>query len=192
MQWLPRAFVLLTVAVSAATAIDADEPPPGITNPQDVIVARRALMTEMARLMLPIDAFSAGGAPAVAEQQSAALAIARMLVDMPQLFPPATDLYDANSATPVTLALPAVWQDFGTFSALAANAVDTARKLASANDPAELRTGALALRAACDACHAPFLRRYEADAVRSEDLEFDFDSVFEGDDAADATPAKPQ
>jgi cytochrome c556 len=199
MQKILGAMATLAIATGLPAPIRADEPPrgettgwTGITNPRDVIVARRALMMEMQRLMRPLEASSVGQGSALEEQQSAAITIAQVMLAVPHLFPPTTNLYDAAATTPVTLALPAIWEQFSAFSALSATASAAATKLASLNDADELRAGALAVRAACDACHAPFLRPYVPETVRSEDLEFDFDALFEDNDAPAEKSANPE
>ena len=73
--------------------------------------------------------------------------------------------------------MPAIWQQFAAFYALAAHASATATKLAALTDAQSLRAAGTELRAACDACHAPYLRPYVASSVSESDLEFDFDSV---------------
>jgi cytochrome c556 len=155
----------------------------GVTNPEDVIAARQALMAEMERLMEPIDSFTVGEPEDPEELASAAATIAQMLLATPHLFPPTTDLYDPAAETPPTIALPAIWQNFSTFYTLANAAAASAKSLAGAKSPDALRAGGTALRASCDACHAPFLRAYQPSKPSEEDASFDFDKVFGGDDA---------
>lgn len=153
----------------------------GITHPQDVVTARQALMFEVQRLMKPIDSYSAGVATDTVELRANAGMIATMLLAVPHLFPPTTDLYDADSESPATLALPAVWQSFETFYELSSAASAAATEMASMTDESDLRQAATDLRAACDACHAVYLRTYVPPEATSEDTEFDFDSVFPED-----------
>ena len=40
-----------------------------------------------------------------------------MLLAVPLLFPPTTNLYDPKAETPTTIALPAIWQSFPAFYA---------------------------------------------------------------------------
>jgi cytochrome c556 len=99
-----------------------------------------------------------------------------MLRVVPHLFPPTTNVYSDDPATP-TLALPAIWEDFESFERAAAASSAAAEALAVAPEGDAQRTAAQTLRATCDACHAPFLRPYVPQGVSSEDLDFDFDSV---------------
>lgn len=186
MTRLPIAALTLAVAAGFTGIACADDPAPadgpgwtGLTTPEDVILARQALMTEMERLMRPIDSFTAGEPADPADLRSAAVTISQILLALPHLFPPTTNRYDPAAATPVTIALPAIWQDFPTFSALAAAASAAATTAASATDAQALKAGGQNLRGACDACHAPFLRPYAPATVTDEDAQFDFDALFE-------------
>lgn len=186
-------LAVLALAGLAPSVVGADDPPPdpaAATNAAEIIAERQALMAELESLMRPIDSYTAGEAFDPAELRAASVTISQELQKLPKLFPPATNLYDPAVATPATLALPSIWQNFPTFTALAENASAAATKVSTAGDADELRAAALALRAACDACHAPFLRPYHPSTVSSEDLEFDFDAVFE--DTAPAEPAETE
>ncbi|MGD2167249.1 MAG: cytochrome c [Gammaproteobacteria bacterium] len=180
-----RQIVAVFLAVAGLCACDAalaqlDGPGwTGRTDPEAVIAARQALMTEMERLIMPIDLFTVGESADPDDLRSAALSIAQMIRAFPHLFPPTTDLYDAQADTPATLALPAVWDDFPAFYSLSAAATAAAQALSMATSESELTAGAKGLRAACDACHASFLLPYTPSTITSEDLEFDFDSLFE-------------
>jgi cytochrome c556 len=143
-------------------------------------------MAELERLMQPIDSLAADQTARGADPASAALTISRLLLAAPHLFPPTTNLYDPAAETPETIALPAIWQDFDAFYALAGASAAAAAALAEQTEQAAQRTGALALRATCDACHARFLRAYVPQAAGDEDTSFDFDAVFgDGDDSKD-------
>lgn len=198
MQRTFRAFTALALAAWVPNALNADEPQAetasatGAVDPKAVIAARQAIMAELQRLMAPLDALVAGEGGDRAAQKSAAKTIAQTLMDMPQLFPPTTNLYDPSATTPVTVALPSVWQEFAEFSALNAAASEAAARFAALDDEAEVGAAALSLREACDACHASFMRRYEPESVRTEDLEFDFDALFEDDGAAPVEAPKPE
>jgi len=190
---MKRVAVAILMVLTSAVAIEVAGQPPGpkkdapgwtgVTNPQDVIAARQALMMEMERLMEPIDSFTVGEAEDPDDLRSAAATVAQILRAVPHLFPPTTDLYDPAVEAPPTIALPAIWQNWSTFYTLASAAVTSAESLAKAKTPDALRSGGLALRASCDACHAPFLRAYQPSKPSDEDANFDFDQVFGGDDA---------
>jgi cytochrome c556 len=179
------ALWLTALATTSATPVAADEPTPaegpgwtGLTRAADVVAARQALMAELERLMQPIDSLAADQTARGADPASAALTISRLLLAAPHLFPPTTNLYDPAAEKPETIALPAIWQDFDGFYALAGASAAAAAALAEQSDPAAQKAGGLALRATCDACHARFLRTYVPQTAGDEDTSFDFDAVF--------------
>ncbi|HEX6993240.1 MAG TPA: cytochrome c [Gammaproteobacteria bacterium] len=178
---IPAAAVLLSAAVaSAQTGAAADGPGwTGATHPDDVIAARRGLMIELEEQMRPIDSHAAGETADPEQLRNAARAIAAMLGAVPHLFPPSTNRYDPEAENPATLALPAVWEDFEAFYAFAGAAKAAAVKMADTTADADLPAAAQSLRGACDACHSAYMRAYTAPKVTPEDLEFDFDSLFE-------------
>jgi len=150
----------------------------GVTSPKDVIAARGELMEEIEHLMQPIDTFQVVDTDDLNGLRLNANTVHVMLLAVPHLFPPTTNLYDPKAETPATLALPAIWQDFDTFYRLAAAASKAAETMA--DTPAgkqQLRAEGLALRASCDACHALFLRPYHESKATDADFNFDFDSV---------------
>jgi cytochrome c556 len=150
----------------------------GLTEPDEIIEARRVLMIQMEQLMRPIDEFTAGEPRDLLALQSAAATIESMLLAFPHLFPPTTNLYDPTVRESPTTALPALWQDFATFRELAAAGETAAATIAAADGADPLRAAGRSLRASCDSCHALFTKPYTPPTVTREDLEFDFDSVF--------------
>lgn len=175
--------VILIAAAGLSGLAIAQKPAPddgpgwtGITNPKDVIAAREALMIAVERLMQPIDSLEVEPQdPAVVT--AAAARISQIMLSLPHLFPPTTNLYDPTAEIPETLALPAIWQSFPNFYGLAAASAAAAEKLSTTSETALLDAGADALRGTCDACHALYLRPYEPSEVNEDDLNFDFDSV---------------
>jgi cytochrome c556 len=151
----------------------------GLSDPSAVIASRKALMTDMERLMRPIDSYTAGEAVEPETMHSAAVTISAMLLATAHLFPPTTNRYDADAEVPETIALPAIWQDFGTFYSMTQAASAAADTLSSASGERGLHDAALGLRGACDACHGLFLLPYEPATITNEDLDFDFDSFFD-------------
>jgi cytochrome c556 len=149
----------------------------GLTEPQEVIEARRVLMTEAERLMQPVDSFVAGDAAAPAVLRANATALEALLLALPHLFPPTTNLFDPEEHDPPTLALPTLWQRFPAFQTFAESAESAAAALATAADGEPLRVASASLRAACDRCHAAFMKPYTPPVVTDEDLNFDFESV---------------
>jgi cytochrome c556 len=175
--------MLLTAAAPANVAFAADAGPAqgpgwtGITNPKAVITARQELMEHIEILMEPIDTIQVKEVGDPDKLRAAAETISAMLLAVPHLFPPTTNLYDAKAEMPATLALPAIWKDFGTFYKLATTASNAAQAMATAKGKEPLRNASRGLRASCDACHALYLRRYVPPKFLDSDYKFDFDSA---------------
>ncbi|MEO8466855.1 MAG: cytochrome c [Gammaproteobacteria bacterium] len=175
----------IALAMTLAGATFAADPAPkagpgwtGLTEPEKVIEAREALMVEIERIMRPLDSYTIGEPADPEDLRSIAQSVSQMLLALPHLFPPTTNLYDAKAETPKTLALPPIWQNFAGFEKMAEVAELQAEKVAKMKTPDELKAGALALRATCDACHAVYLRPYVPSTVKQDDVNFDFDSAF--------------
>jgi cytochrome c556 len=149
----------------------------GLTEPAEVIEARRVLMTEAERLMKPIDGFSIGELGDPAALRSAAITLESLLLAVPHLFPPTTNLFDPQLHDPPTVALPTIWDRFAAFETFAASAERAAAALATAEDGEPLRAASARLRASCDGCHASFMKPYTPPQVTDEDRNFDFESV---------------
>jgi len=179
MKWIY--LVGLSLVMGAALAADpAPRDGPGwtgLTQPQKIIEAREALMVEIERIMRPLDSYTIGEPADPEDLRSIAQTVSQMLLAVPHLFPPTTNLFDAKAQTPKTLALPPIWQSFAAFEKMAEAAEAQAERVAKMKTPDELKAGALALRASCDACHAVYLRPYVPSTVEQSDLNFDFDSV---------------
>lgn len=174
----PAAEPQAPAAPQADTAPASSEPGwTGLTAPEEVIEARRVLMTQTERLMKPVDDFLAGEPADAALLRENAAAIEAMLLALPHLFPPTTNLFDPAALDPPTVALPAIWQRFAAFETFAASAEGAAVALATAEDGEPLRAASERLRAACDRCHAAFMKPYTPPVVTDEDLNFDFESV---------------
>ncbi|HUQ52993.1 MAG TPA: cytochrome c [Gammaproteobacteria bacterium] len=196
---MTRMLGAVGVVLALIGCTPADEPPPradaaaatsgtpapalegqgwtGLTDPDEVIEARRALMDEAERLMKPIDEYSIGLPHDAESLHSAATTLERLLLALPHLFPPTTNQYDPDAHDPLTIALPAIWQRFAAFQSFADSAEHAAAALATAEDGEPLRAASTRMRAACDTCHAAFMKPYTPPQVSDEDREFDFDSV---------------
>ena len=179
-----RFFILCLTFATAAGAL-AGKPVPGpgqgwtgVTNPQDLIIARQTLMTRLEELMKPIDTYTVDKTIPLATIAANAETISAVLLTVPHLFPPTTNLYDPRVKLPETLALPNIWKDFKTFYALAAATSDAADDLAHTTGVDALNAGALNLRESCDACHDLFVLPYTPAEPNGEERTFDFDSVF--------------
>lgn len=169
------------LAADSPTKKAAPAPAPGwtgLSRPSDVIQARSELMEHMEELMRPIDTITVGPVTNVDTLHFNAEVVGAMLRAVPHLFPPTTNLYDPRSTTPATIALPAIWKNWDAFYQLAQSAAESAEQFAQTRGDDALRDASRRLRASCDACHAPFLRRYEPPKVKPSDAEFDFSSAF--------------
>jgi len=172
------AALALTGVGRAADAVPHPDPSwTGLTNPRDVITARQELMEHIELLMEPIDTLQVKDTFDTARLHSAAETIAAMLLALPHLFPPTTNLYDPRAPMPATLALPPIWKNFANFYALAGAASRAAEAMADAEGKPALRAASLKLRASCDACHALYLRPYAPPKVLDSDYQFDFQSA---------------
>jgi cytochrome c556 len=172
----PEPPVPATPAASATEALAPEGPGwTGLTEPEEVIEARRVLMREAERLIAPIDAFAIGTPADPNVLRDNARAIEALLLALPHLFPPTTNRYDVLE--PPTTALPAIWDNFDAFLAQAEAAEMAVAALIEAADDESLRAASMRLRGACDACHAAYLKPYEPPKPTAEDLEFDFESV---------------
>ena len=187
---MQRAFLALLVVVGIAIGgvllLRNSEPitrtgaADSSTDVMEIIEARRVLMLRIEELMKPIDALTVeqtGDLPAL---HSAAASIEAMMLAFPHLFPPATNLYDANVRESPTTALPTIWDDLPAFRTIAAKAEGAASTIVQTDEMETLRTAGGALRASCDGCHARFMKAYTPPRVTQEDLDFDFDPVFKG------------
>ena len=128
--------------------------------------------------MKPIDTYTVDKTISPKTITTNARTVSVMLLAVPHLFPPTTNLYDAEAAQPVTLALPKIWEQFPTFYAMAGATSKLADTLAHTTDADALHKGAEDLREACEACHEMFERPYQPHVPSAEELDFDFDSLF--------------
>lgn len=174
-------FADRAVAADAAPrASPAPAPGPGwtgLSNPGAVIAARQELMEHIEILMEPIDTIQVKEVKDPALLHANAETISAMLLALPHLFPPTTNLYDPKVQAPATLALPAIWNNFASFYQLAAAAAHAAEAMANTEGKEPLRAASRNLRASCDACHALYLRKYQPPKVLDSDYEFDFESA---------------
>lgn len=149
----------------------------GVTKPKELIAARQELMEHMEILMMPIDTITVSEVRNVEQLHENAEVLGAILMTVPHLFPPTTNLYNPKVTMPATLALPPIWQNFDSFYSLAAAASKAADAFAVTKGNAQLRAASLKLRASCDACHTLYLRKYESPKVLESDYKFDFDAA---------------
>lgn len=162
-------------APTTAPPADAAVATPAAIDVAEVIEARRVLMLEAQRQMTPIDNYTLGTPADAAALKSAAQTIEALLLALPHLFPPDTNLFDPATREPPTIALPAIWESFAAFQQMGVASESAAARLIAADGEEPLRDAARALRASCDACHAAFTKPYVPPQVTDEDRDFDFE-----------------
>lgn len=165
------------IAFGAETSLGQGQGWTGVTNPKAVIAARQELMEHMELLMQPIDSITVSEVRNVEQLHENAEVLGAILIAVPHLFPPTTNLYDPKVLMPATLALPPIWKNFDSFYSLAAAASKAADAFAITKGNAQLRAASLKLRASCDACHTLYLRKYEPPKVLDSDYKFNFESA---------------
>jgi len=167
---VPAAGLALAAAAAlafAATAHGQDASPvadPSITaysHAEDMVTARILQMVEIEALQLRMEAYAAGAEDDPDLMRSLAYSVSSLMLAVPHLFPSTTNFMELPHSEDVsTVALPAIWQDFETFYALAIGVSDVALETAQAEDEATLKAGIAAIRQGCDACHASFMQAY--------------------------------
>lgn len=150
-----RFALICAAALTAAPALAQDIP-------DSVVFGRQVLMAEMEGQLGPADLAAIGEDFDLGAAQRGASAVSAMLTATPYLFPEGTDAdATANDDFPST-ALPAIWENFESFRAMANQSSQMAFDLSQISDEAAFRAKAAELRAACNACHAAFMQAYES------------------------------
>jgi cytochrome c556 len=152
------ALAAWVVAVgTAAPAQDIAAPPA-----KDTIFARKTLMGAIDMNMDEIETMLAPeGKLELAEAQEHAETISTMLMAFPHLFPPATNQWKAGAdRDPAydTFASPDLWTNFADFYGRAAAASKVAYDASRAKRPDTFKPLIVTLRAACNACHAAYMK----------------------------------
>jgi cytochrome c556 len=164
------AAVPLIAASLAALAVTMTGPPtarsqdrvPGLTGidrAEEVIQARQLLMDGIDADMMAIDLFGAGQNYPLAELTAHADRISTLLTAFPHLFPPQTKPGKAADGSPIpTTATPEIWERFDDFYGKAQAAAKIAYDASQAANADALKEQGAKLRAACDGCHAQYMR----------------------------------
>jgi len=144
----------------AATFIAARAEPrvPGLTgidHAAEVVQARQLLMTQIDEEMQLVDLAAGGKDLPLDELKSNANRISIMLGAFPHLFPPQTKPGPDEFST---AAAPAIWQDFEAFYGQTDAAAKLAYDASQATAIDQFRDNAKKLRAACDGCHAKYMK----------------------------------
>lgn len=133
--------------------------------PNDEIFARKILMGTVDQHMDEIDWLLNSGQPIdLSKTFERADTISVMLMALPYLFPPDTNQWRADAKRDPahdTFASPDLWKNFGDFYRQAAAASRLAFAASQAKREVDFRKTMGTLRAACDACHARYVKTGE-------------------------------
>jgi len=153
------ALVLAGIFASSFAALGQDN---GMPPPKDTIFARKILMGAIDMNMDEIETMLAPGGkfePAEAVEHSDTISI--MLMSFPHLFPPSTNQWqpnvDRDPATD-TAASPDLWRNFPDFYQRAQAASKLALEATRAKSGNEFKGLIGQLRAACNGCHAAYMK----------------------------------
>ena len=167
---LLRAAIGLTIGICVGAvagperALAQDRSPTmGETHPADVVLARRVLMAGVGRNMDEITGMLEQAGPFdLNEAREHADLISTMLLAFPHLFPVETNTWSKTLAEDdpahVSLALPAVWENYGDFTARAQRASQTALDASFASTAEQFKALAEDLQQACNSCHQKYRR----------------------------------
>ena len=151
-------FALTTAGMLTARSQDRAPGLTGLSHPDDLVMARQLLMDGIDNEMHDIDIATTGKEFKLDELQAHANSINTMLMAFPHLFPPQTKPAPAADGSPsVTLATPAIWQDFEDFYGKAQAAATVAFDASQADTLAKFNVLGKKLREACDSCHAKYM-----------------------------------
>ena len=132
------------------------------SNVKDTIFARKILMDTIDRHMDQLDwMLSSDKGIDLTRGVERADTISVMLLAFPHLFPASTNQWRADAVRDPardTYASPAIWKNFADFYRRAAAASRIALDASHAKREANFRKHVTALRAACDSCHAIYLK----------------------------------
>ncbi len=126
--------------------------------PGDVILARKTLMSVIARNMYPLDEMIYTGKINLPRGRGHADSIAAMLQAFPLLFPAHTNAYKPGTVDPAsaTFADPHIWEQLDFFYKESMAAAKYAFDASRADTEAQFRKSVTELRLTCDGCHATF------------------------------------
>jgi len=148
------------VALHSSWPAGAEQRVPGLTGIDragDVAQARQLLMAGIEDEMRSIDLAAGGRDFPLDELKANAYRINVMMAAFPLLFPPQTKPSAEPNAVP-TSAAPEIWQDFEAFYGQSEAAAEVAFAASQAGGMDQFRELAGKLRAACDGCHAKYMR----------------------------------
>jgi cytochrome c556 len=127
--------------------------------PRDIIMARKTLMSVIARNMYPLDEMIYTGKINLQRGRGHADSISAMLQGFLFLFPTTTNTWTPNAGGDIayaTFADPHIWEEFDFFSKQVQAATKYALDASRAEKDADFRKNVTELRLTCDNCHATF------------------------------------
>jgi cytochrome c556 len=149
--------VLLVGAGFAGSASGQDQ---SAATPSDTIFARKTVMDTISEKMDALEAASAANRKIDLDAaHEFADAISVLLMAFPHMFPAATNQWKPNvEKDPAfdTYAAPEVWTRFADFYKRAGDASKIAYDASRTAGEAEFKAAVVALRGACDGCHAAY------------------------------------
>ncbi len=160
----PRQAMLIAACLFAAglagsAALGQDQ---SAATPADAIFARKTVMDTLSSKMDDIETATASTAKinlAAANEQADTVSV--LLMAFPHLFPAATNQWKPNvdkDPGTDTFAAPEVWTQYADFYKRSTEASKLAFDASRATEEAEFRTAVKKLRAACDGCHAVYMK----------------------------------
>jgi len=158
------ALTISTVVVVASVlglSLVASGQDQSTTIAKDAIFARKILMDAIGRNMDELEGMTASDKVNLAEGNEHADNISIMLMAFPHLFAAGTNQWKPGAERDPgrdTYASPDLWTNYADFYAQAANASKIAYKASRAKQEDAFKTFVADLRAACDSCHAVYLK----------------------------------
>jgi cytochrome c556 len=147
---------------SAARGQDQSAATPSDAIIADAIIARKTVMDTISQKMDALETATASTKKidlAAANEQADIVSV--LLMAFPHMFPAATNQWKPNvdkDPGTDTFAAPEVWTKYADFYKQATAASKLAYNASRASQEAEFRTAMTQLRAACDGCHAVYLK----------------------------------
>jgi cytochrome c556 len=156
---IPMAGAVLLAAFAMSELASGQDPS---TVAKDAIFARKIVMDAIGHNMDEIEGMTASPKGVdMAEGREHADNISILLMAFPHLFPADTNQWKPGADRDPgrdTYAAPELWTNYADFYARAAQASKVAYRASRAQDETAFKTHAIELRAACDSCHALYMK----------------------------------
>ena len=151
--------LLLAASLGGPAALGQDQ---SAATPSDTIYARKTVMDTISSKMDALETATASTKKidlAGASEQADVISV--LMMAFPHMFPAATNQWKPNvdkDPGTDTFAAPEVWTQYADFYKQSTEASKLAFDASRATEEAEFRTVVKKLRAACDGCHAVYLK----------------------------------